>query len=80
MALPGKAGFKEAWQILKEVDDALSAEKDARGQVKPTGEGRALVKMQNQLQVEISKDATAYLKSKGFTGGGMKARPARNKR
>lgn len=80
MAQPRQPEFKRAWQILKAVDRELSSEKDSKGQVKATGEGRALCRMQNQLMAAISRDATQFLKSNGFTGGGMKAKPARSGR
>lgn len=77
---PGRPDSKAVWNILKEVDAALSLEKDSKGNVNNTGEGRALVRMQNQLMAEISKDATQFLKAHGYNGGGMKSKPARSKR
>jgi hypothetical protein len=72
MGIPGKPGYKEAWSILTEVDAALADEKDATGQVKNTGEGRALNYMQRKLQNEIAKDGSAFLRRHGFNGSGSK--------
>jgi hypothetical protein len=67
-----KPGYQQAWDILREVDAHLEDETDAKGDLKGTGEGRALWRMRRALQGEISKDATLFLKQSGFTGGGTK--------
>lgn len=67
-----KAGYREAWEILKVIDDELLEQTDAKGNIANTGEARALNKMRKSLIREIDKDATDFLKQHGFNGYGLK--------
>ena len=67
-----KKSYEKAWEILKEVDDQLREHEDSQGNLKNTGEARALYKMKKALTNEISKDATDFLKRNGFNGWGLK--------
>lgn len=72
MENPKKPTYEKAWEILKEVDERLREEEDASGNLKATGEARALNHMKKALTREIDKDATAFLKAHGFNGYGLK--------
>ncbi len=72
---PKKPGYKQAWEILMEVSDRLHEEEDASGNLKATGEARGLNRMKKELEREISKDATDFLKQHGFNGWGLKSKP-----
>jgi hypothetical protein len=72
-----KPTYEQAWDILKEVDDHLAEEKDAKGELKNNGEARALNRMKNTLEREISTDATEFLKAHGYNGYGLKKRKKR---
>jgi hypothetical protein len=67
-----KPDYVEAWDILQEVDERLRGEEDASGNLKDSGEARALNKMKRALTREIDKDASEFLKKRGFTSGGAK--------
>ena len=69
-----KKSYEKAWEILKEVDNLLLEETDAAGNIKETGEARGLNKMRKALIREIDRDATDFLKSRGFNGYGLKRR------
>ena len=64
--------YREAWNILKEVDAELSKETDSKGDLKGSGEGRALWRMKGQLQREIARDADTILGRAGYGRGGQK--------
>jgi len=64
--------YKKAWSILLEVSDRLHDEEDKSGNLKANGEARGLNHMKKQLEREIDKDATAFLKLNGFNGYGLK--------
>lgn len=70
MAPPKKPAYTEAEKIHSAVMELLREEEDAKGDLKNTGEARALEKMRRSLQHEIAKDASEFLKSHGFTSGG----------
>lgn len=72
MESPKKPDYKQAWEILQEVDERLREEEDASGNLKATGEARALNYMKKALTREIDKDATDFLKKHGFNGYGLK--------
>lgn len=57
---------------MKEVNSLLEEETDENGDLKNTGEARALYHMKQGLSTEISRDATKFLKLHGFDGGGNK--------
>ena len=65
-----KPSYEQAWNILKEVDEKLHGEEDSKGDLKNTGEARGLMKMKRALEREIAKDATEFLKSRGYNGRG----------
>lgn len=67
-----KASSKKGWDILMEVSSQLREQEDSKGDLKNTGEARALNRMKNALQREIGKDATEFLKRNGFTSQGLK--------
>lgn len=71
---PKKPAYQQAWDILKEVDDLLLEETDAKGDIKNNGEARGLNRMRKALIREIDKDATEFLKAHGFNGYGQKKR------
>ena len=73
----GDSDYKKAWEILKEVDERLLEEEDAQGNLKNTGEARALYKMKKALTNEIAKDATDFLKKHGYNGYGLKKKGKR---
>ena len=73
----GDSDYRKAWEILKEVDERLLDEQDQQGNLKNTGEARALYKMKKVLTNEISKDATDFLKKHGFNGYGLKKKVKR---
>lgn len=63
---------ERAWSILREVDDALQSEQDGKGDLKNTGEARALWRMKRQLQGAIAQDATEFLKRAGYGASGQR--------
>jgi hypothetical protein len=67
-----KASYTKGWDILMEVSDRLREEEDSKGDLKNTGEARALNHMKGALEREIAKDATDFLKKHGFNGSGLK--------
>ena len=67
-----KPTYQQAWEILKEVDDLLLDESDAKGNIKATGEAKALNRMRKALIREIDRDATDFLKRNGFNGYGQR--------
>ena len=74
MAKVNKPGFQEAEKIHSAVMELLREEEDTSGNLKNTGEARALNKMKQSLEREISKDATEFLKANGFNGWGLKSK------
>jgi len=74
METPKKPDFKQAWDILQVVDERLREEEDASGNLKATGEARALNHMKKALTREIDRDATEFLKKHGLTSTGQKAK------
>lgn len=74
MANPKKPGYHEAEKIHGAVMELLREEEDASGNLKNTGEARALNKMKKSLEREIAKDATEFLKAHGYNGWGLKGK------
>lgn len=72
MTEPKRPAYQQAWDILKEVDDLLLDESDAKGNINATGEAKALNRMRKALIREIDRDATEFLKRNGFNGYGLK--------
>lgn len=74
MATPKKFGYNEAEKIHSEVMSLLREEEDSKGDLKDTGEARALNKMRKALENEIARDATTFLKAHGYNGWGLKSK------
>ncbi len=74
---PKKPSYEEAWSILMEVSSQLHEQEDAKGDLKPTGEARGLNRMKKELEREISKDATEFLRAHGLNGWGLKPKKKR---
>lgn len=72
--------YKKAWNILMEVSSLLHEEEDKAGNLKNTGEARGLNHMKKTLEREIDKDATNWLKSHGFNGYGLRAKPKKGRK
>ena len=69
-----RPSYKQAEEIHQAVMEKLREEEDAKGDLKNTGEARALNRMRKALEREIAKDATDFLKQHGFDGYGQKRR------
>jgi hypothetical protein len=69
-----KPKFEEAEKIHSAVMELLREEEDSKGDLKNTGEARALNKMRLALEREIAKDATEFLKQHGYNGWGLKGK------
>jgi hypothetical protein len=74
MGKPLKPAFQEAEKIHSAVMELLREEEDSKGDLKNTGEARALEKMRKGLEREIARDATEFLKQHGYNGYGQKKR------
>ena len=72
MPNPSDPAYKQAWDIMMEVDNLLHDEEDAKGNLKATGEARGLNKMRKSLTRVIDGEATAFLKQHGFNGYGQR--------
>lgn len=75
-----KPGPKEAWDILMEVSERLHEEEDSKGDLRDTGEARALSRMKGALEREIAKDASEFLRQRGFTSTGQRVKPGQKRR
>jgi hypothetical protein len=79
MGKPLKPDYKEAEKIHSAVMELLREEEDSKGDLKNTGEAKALNKMRKTLENEIARDATEFLKAHGYNGYGLRAKPKRRK-
>jgi hypothetical protein len=77
MADAPKKPYEEAEQLYRAVMEELREEEDAKGDIKDTGEARALNRMRKALQREIATDATDFLKKHGYNGYGLKKKGKR---
>ncbi len=72
-----RPSYRDAWRILLEVSARLREQEDQKGDLKNTGEARGLLKMKRELEREIAKDATEFLREHGINGWGLRKRGKR---
>lgn len=70
LLMADKPTYKQAWDIMMQVDDLLHEEEDASGNLKATGEARGLNKMRKALTKVIDQEADAFLREHGFDRSG----------
>lgn len=80
MADEKKPDYRKAWDILMEVSARLHEQEDSKGDLKNTGEAHGLNRMKKELEREIARDATEFLKAHGLNGWGLKPKKKRGSR